>query len=471
MLAENDRFRDYLGVTAWNKAGYTGLRGLSASGENFNINAYHKKATAFAFHEIAPCRELIYPLETLSGNVAGIERFTEMVGQIKEKQIDTFFGSYEDSGGGGTYDELLKPVSRFSSLFMAVGNDGESKYSHAVRSDYILGVAAVSLYGSDGVNLTTYSSVTEYVDFSSFAGLWIEFNGQLYLFSGTSCSTPVLSAMAALVNHMAIEKRGMPLSIKGMEDFFKDCSTDLYITGKDDKTGWGLPILPPPESVDIWRYDGMLNSRDIDQLRPDVAANCKKFIEMAKKDGYPVLVTGTVRDEAYQRYCYANGKSNTPVPSFHGVKAGLAFDICKNVKGEEYSDNDFWTYCGALGQKMGFEWGGAWTSIVDKPHFQWSDGKKYTSSMIRAGDYPPDMPLYEEVENLTQAETQTLIDKSMSESKEAVYATADEIPEWGKATVAKLMEKGAISGDESGLNIPYSMLRILVILDRLKILD
>jgi len=41
-----------------------------------------------------------------------------------------------------------------------------------------------------------------------------------------------------------------------------------------------------------------------------------------------------------------------------------------------------------------------------------------------------------------------------------------EIPEWGKATVDKLIRMGAIKGDGSELNLTYSELRLLVINDR-----
>jgi hypothetical protein len=135
-----------------------------------------------------------------------------------------------------------------------------------------------------------------------------------------------------------------------------------------------------------------LNSRDISLLRSDVAANCRLFVQKCAEAGYKVLVTGTVRDDAFQLECYKKGTAKTKVPSFHSVKAGLAFDICQNVKGKEYNDNAFWAAAGAIGQEMGFEWGGSW-KFTDKPHFQWSDGGKYTSSMIVAGKYPPTMPL------------------------------------------------------------------------------
>ena len=66
----------------------------------------------------------------------------------------------------------------------------------------------------------------------------------------------------------------------------------------------------------------MLNSRDIDRLRPDVAANCRAWLELCRAAGLLVLVTGTVRDEEYQQYCFENGTAATPVPSFHGEQAG-----------------------------------------------------------------------------------------------------------------------------------------------------
>ena len=65
-------------------------------------------------------------------------------------------------------------------------------------------------------------------------------------------------------------------------------------------------------------------------------------------------MTETVRDDEYQRYLAANGyaaKSATR-PTFHGVKAGLAFDICKNVKGHEYDDPSFFARCGQIGKQV-----------------------------------------------------------------------------------------------------------------------
>lgn len=161
----------------------------------------------------------------------------------------------------------------------------------------------------------------------------------------------------------------------------------------------------------------MLCSRDIDRLRADVAANCRLFVAECQAQGFPVLVTETVRDLEYQASLYAKGRTapgsivtNQKTPSFHWDKVGLAFDICKNVKGHEYDDAAFFDKCGAIGKKMGFTWGGDWTSLPDKPHFQWDAHGKYTAAMVRAGNLPPKMPRYVEVKKaMTKEEAKKII--------------------------------------------------------------
>jgi len=144
----------------------------------------------------------------------------------------------------------------------------------------------------------------------------------------------------------------------------------------------------------------MRSSRDIDELRPDVAANCRIFLRLCGEAGLDVLVTGTVRDAEFQRRCYERGTAKSPLPAFHAIGVGLAFDICKNVKGHEYDDAAFFRACGEIGEKIGFEWGGRWRTIVDMPHFQWSGaGHGYSSADIIAGRLPPPMPIYTEKED------------------------------------------------------------------------
>ena len=209
----------------------------------------------------------------------------------------------------------------------------------------------------------------------------------------------------------------------------------------------------------------MLNSRNIDDLRPDVAANCRVWMELCKKAGLPVLVTGTVRDQEYQLYCYNNGTSKAKVPSFHSVDAGLAFDFCKNIKGHEYDDLDFFHRAAAIAKEMGFEWGGDWTSFPDRPHLQWSARGAYTNAMVRAGNYPPAMPLYAPAEEEPPAEPKE--DEDM-----LIYHNLADMPDWARPSVEKCVNLGVIQQSAQGLvNVYEPNLQTIVLLDRLGLLD
>lgn len=192
----------------------------------------------------------------------------------------------------------------------------------------------------------------------------------------------------------------------------------------------------------------MLSSRDIGRLRPDVAANCRKLIELAAAEGCPVLVTCTVRDEEAQLAAYNAGRSKSKVPTFHSVEAGLAFDVCKNVRGEEYSDKEFWRVVSRIGKAMGFTWGGDW-KMVDMPHFQW-DGfnHEYTSTHILRGEYPPEMPLYEEETEMSYEKFKEYMDKYQSELSDLPDANWGE--EWESAKEWAENEVGLIKGDQNG---------------------
>ena len=76
-----------------------------------------------------------------------------------------------------------------------------------------------------------------------------------------------------------------------------------------------------------------------------------------------------------------------------------------------------------------------------------------------------------ESEELTMSQYEEL-KKLIAENKEKVYHYTTEIPEWGRSTVQKLLDKGYFKGESaSDLNLPESMLRIFVVLDRAKIFN
>lgn len=189
----------------------------------------------------------------------------------------------------------------------------------------------------------------------------------------------------------------------------------------------------------------MRHSRDIGNLRADVAENCRALLALAEKRGLRALVTETVRDDAYQKMLAEKGYAakGAVTPSFHAEHAGLAFDICKNEKGHEYDDPVFFERMGALGKKVGFSWGGDWKSFPDRPHFQWDANGAYTGAMVRARRYPPLMPRFKE-EEMTQQEFNERIEayfRSLAQREPAPWSA--EARAWAEQT-------GLIAGDETG---------------------
>lgn len=182
----------------------------------------------------------------------------------------------------------------------------------------------------------------------------------------------------------------------------------------------------------------MFHSDELKYLRADVRVNCEKFLALCKEAGLKVKVTQTVRDDAYQKYLVSKGYASEKAtrPTFHSVKAGLAFDICKNVRGHEYDDATFFALCGQIGKQVGFSWGGDWRKFPDRPHFQWDNHLRWTGSMILAGKYPPEMEEY-----MTQAEFNKMMDTYLAQKR------AEKNPStWAKDTWELAKKQGITDG-------------------------
>lgn len=72
---------------------------------------------------------------------------------------------------------------------------------------------------------------------------------------------------------------------------------------------------------------------------------------------------------------------------------------------------------------------------------------------------------------MTKEELQALINESIDAYRNKNrYEHLEDVPDWAKPTVEKLVAAGVIKGDGNALNLSYDLCRILVILDRLGIL-
>lgn len=94
--------------------------------------------------------------------------------------------------------------------------------------------------------------------------------------------------------------------------------------------------------------------------------------------------------------------------------------------------------------------------------------KAFKNTITESGELT--MSQYEELKNKIETLAKTL--ENLEKSREKVYNYTMEIPEWGRPTIQKLLDRGLYKGSsESELNLPENLLRTLVINDRAGLYD
>lgn len=127
--------------------------------------------------------------------------------------------------------------------------------------------------------------------------------------------------------------------------------------------------------------------RDTSKLHPALQEKMNELIKECKKQGIKIGIGECVRTVAEQDALYAKGrtKPGSIVTNAKGLtyssmhQWGVAFDfylimdVDKDGKTSDDAYNNatgLFNKVGAIGKKLGLEWGGSWTSIKDLPHFQ-----------------------------------------------------------------------------------------------------
>jgi len=134
--------------------------------------------------------------------------------------------------------------------------------------------------------------------------------------------------------------------------------------------------------------------RDISKLHPFVAKVAEALLLECKKQGLNIGISETYRSIERQNYLYAQGRTRSGniitnargsyMSSYH--QWGLAFDVYNNVPNDLYNLTVI-NKVGAIGQKMGLEWGGSWRGFIDTPHFQYTFGLSIAD--LKSGKQPP----------------------------------------------------------------------------------
>lgn len=210
---------------------------------------------------------------------------------------------------------------------------------------------------------------------------------------------------------------------------------------------------------------------DIGYLHPKVQELCFKLLDKCAEEGLNVGVFETYRTDERQQYLYTQGNTTVKTRGAHGFC--VAFDIvCKDSKGNwtwDTSDkivkNTFYRV-GELGQSLGLEWGGAWKTFVDLPHFQYLGGitlANYQNNKRptwwndwQIGDLKPI-----EWKNNTPAED------------EQNLKVTDEPSDWAEEACNKAISLKLIEGNGNnyyGWHDNITLERLIVILNKLKLL-
>jgi len=126
----------------------------------------------------------------------------------------------------------------------------------------------------------------------------------------------------------------------------------------------------------------MINSRNLNDLLPEVKARVDKFIEACNHNGIDLLVTSTYRDNESQAQLYAQGRTALgkivtnagPGDSYHNYRCAVDVVPLLNGKPDWDGSHPVWAEIGRLGKECGLEWAGDWKSFKELAHFQYTNG-------------------------------------------------------------------------------------------------
>lgn len=171
----------------------------------------------------------------------------------------------------------------------------------------------------------------------------------------------------------------------------------------------------------------------IDSLLPLVRQKCLLFKQLAKSKICDVQIISGKRTFAEQHALYLIGRETAgnrvtnadAGQSFHNY--GVAFDFVPLISGVPvWENNDLWEKLGALGESLGFTWGGHFNTIHDLDHMQLDFG--HTWQEFKAGTV-----------NLTKYNLPTNL--SMDNSTASPKTPAEAASTTGNATLYEVVNK------------------------------
>mgnify|MGYP000509359603 CR=1 FL=1 len=118
------------------------------------------------------------------------------------------------------------------------------------------------------------------------------------------------------------------------------------------------------------------SEKNIATLLPEVRPMARALVHKAAAIGIRTKVISGFRTYQEQASLYGQGRTGpgnivtNARPGHSNHNFGIAFDIGVFEGNTYLPESPKYNAVGALGIDIGLEWGGAWKTIVDAPHFQ-----------------------------------------------------------------------------------------------------
>ena len=135
------------------------------------------------------------------------------------------------------------------------------------------------------------------------------------------------------------------------------------------------PSLPSETKASEWQADPR-SEKNIATLEHQTAKLAREHLRRLSALGLTFKVTSGTRTFAEQAKLYAQGRTAKgpkvtnarPGSSWHNF--GVAYDLTLFSGKNPVWESKHYDTAGRIGEELGLEWGGRWTRLVDRPHFQ-----------------------------------------------------------------------------------------------------
>lgn len=263
MANNSEKIKEYLGITKWHNAGYTGKGVSILSMEQVKnqrkfpyvtaVNGFgdddggHGSKVMEQMKEIAP--DATFYTCSKKGNADNWKPlYLDFIYRNKIALVASSKLSTQNKVSTTVERYMQECIDNGTTFFIAAGNQtilgGRGIYAET-KSDKYLAIGACEFENGD-VWKANYSCEGDELDFMTIVGYGKE--------SGTSYAENRFCAMCALVQQFFLEKVGRTLYRSELVAFIMDNVKDLREKGFDKYTGYGLFILPEPESIDVYKY-------------------------------------------------------------------------------------------------------------------------------------------------------------------------------------------------------------------------